>query len=182
MPYGIYPHLHKTYLELKNKKFVKLTVIRRVENDKFGSVRLLCECDCGKELVVFLRNLNTGSAKSCKTCRVKPEQAATNQVFSIYKRGAKHRKLVFKLTREYFAVEIKKVCHYCGSSPLNLYRVKKNTFVYNGLDRKDNSVGYTKENCVPCCKHCNRAKRNMSYEDFTSWLTRASVWIVSKGK
>ena len=38
---------------------------------------------------------------------------------------------------------------------------------YN-LDRKDSIKGYTKENCVVCCKRCNRAKSNLfSYEE---WL------------
>lgn len=43
-------------------------------------------------------------------------------------------------------------------------------FKYNGLDRIDNSVGYTEDNCVPCCAVCNRAKNSMGYNEFIEYL------------
>jgi 5-methylcytosine-specific restriction endonuclease McrA len=40
------------------------------------------------------------------------------------------------------------------------------TFLYSGIDRKDNEKGYTEENCVPCCKRCNGIKGEwLSYEE-----------------
>lgn len=36
----------------------------------------------------------------------------------------------------------------------------------NGIDRYDNSIGYTKDNCRPCCADCNYMKKDMNYEDF----------------
>lgn len=58
-------------------------------------------------------------------------------------------------------------CYYCGIEPLQKGRggVK-----YNGIDRFDNSKGYTAENCVPACGTCNRLKRK---EDFAEFLARA---------
>ena len=35
--------------DLTNKKFGKLTVLKRVENDRFNQVRYKCKCDCGNE-------------------------------------------------------------------------------------------------------------------------------------
>jgi len=32
--------------------------------------------------------------------------------------------------------------------------------------------GYTKKNCVSCCKICNRAKSGMGFDDFMSWIRR----------
>lgn len=43
-------------------------------------------------------------------------------------------------------------------------------FIYNGLDRVDNTKSHTKENCVPCCKYCNYAKRNLTIEEFFTLL------------
>ncbi len=40
-------------------------------------------------------------------------------------------------------------CHYCHG-PLPEVRY--------GIDRKDSSVGYIVDNCVPCCTSCNQAK------------------------
>lgn len=31
-------------------------------------------------------------------------------------------------------------------------------YFYNGIDRLDNTKGYTPENSVACCKHCNSLK------------------------
>ncbi len=38
------------------------------------------------------------------------------------------------------------------------------------IDRKDNLLGYSKENSLPCCFVCNRAKGNMSYKNFILWI------------
>lgn len=56
-------------------------------------------------------------------------------------------------------------CHYCNGlidwGPYYGYGDGR----YN-LDRKDNTLGYTKENCVVCCKSCNWTKcSNLSYEE-----------------
>jgi hypothetical protein len=53
-----------------------------------------------------------------------------------------------------------KSCYYCGKEGPN------------GIDRVDNTVGYTKENCVSCCKHCNYVKGDLSLEDFKTWTKR----------
>lgn len=48
-------------------------------------------------------------------------------------------------------------CHYCGGE-LNLTGV--------GLDRKQNDLGYVRDNVVPCCKQCNVVKNNFfTYEE-----------------
>lgn len=53
-----------------------------------------------------------------------------------------------------------KNCTYCGiEGP-------------NGIDRFDNNKGYQKINCVPCCKHCNYVKGNLSIDDFKEWKNR----------
>jgi len=36
--------------------------------------------------------------------------------------------------------------------------------IYNGIDRVNNTLGYTEENSVPCCKTCNLAKRTLTLE------------------
>lgn len=55
---------------------------------------------------------------------------------------------------------INSVCSYCG--------IKEKL----GIDRVDNSVGYTKENSVPCCKLCNFMKKAMSRNDFLSRIKK----------
>ena len=45
----------------------KLTVVQRVENDKYGKAQWLCECNCSKhnQVVVVGSHLRNGNTKSC---------------------------------------------------------------------------------------------------------------------
>ena len=103
-----------------------------------------------------------------------PGEAARNEVFGRYQHGAKSRGHSFDLTIEEFEEITKMLCHYCGDTPSNKAQSGKTTgyFFYNGIDRKDNAIGYTKDNSVPCCRVCNRAKNSMLYDDFIAWITR----------
>ena len=46
---------------------------------------------------------------------------------------------------------------------------RHSTYVSNGVDRVDSSLGYIEENCVPCCKFCNYAKRALPVDVFIGW-------------
>ena len=75
-------------------------------------------------------------------------------------------------------------CFYCGIKNFNCHNVylkKKSTtqkaknganFYYNGIDRIDNSKDHSIDNIVPCCKNCNYAKNNLSFDDFIEWIKR----------
>ena len=74
-----------------------------------------------------------------------------------------------------------KNCHYCGVEPNqfpkgNWAKSYNGLFIYNGIDRKDNKIGYLLENCVSCCTICNRAKHSLSEEDFENWITRITTY------
>lgn len=64
---------------------------------------------------------------------------------------------------------VKKNCFFCGSPPSNIAtnrgKIPK-TVIYSGIDRLDNSIGYTERNCAPCCKKCNYWKRADSVDTF----------------
>lgn len=51
--------------DLTGKKFGRLTVVSRAENDKHGQTMWLCVCDCGTESTVGRCGLVGGSTKSC---------------------------------------------------------------------------------------------------------------------
>ena len=68
------------------------------------------------------------------------------------------------------------VCVSCGRFPLNVIttrnKVYNESYNYNGVDRRNNLLGYTKENCVTCCEICNRAKKDLPLEEFFAWIHR----------
>lgn len=91
--------------------------------------------------------------------------------FNNYIRDAIKRDYIFQLTLDQFEQLIKQPCHYCnqiGGEYLN------------GIDRKDNTKGYTLDNCLPCCGICNQAKMDISYEDFKQWVQRISNHFLNK--
>lgn len=78
----------------------------------------------------------------------------------------------FDLTNEQLRILFKGNCHYCGIKPKQIWRSracrrnpKIEPFVYNGIDRLDNSKGYTIDNCVSCCRRCNSAKNKFSVSE-----------------
>ena len=92
-----------------------------------------------------------------------------------YVQSALVRDISFKLTKEQFTDLAALKCHYCGlPGP-------------NGLDRKDNTAGYTLENSVASCTQCNYMKNVTTYQVFLdtvknitnkwSWLLQAGLLI-----
>ena len=56
-----------------------------------------------------------------------------------------------------------------------------NDTVLMGIDRKDNTLGYTLENSVPCCPTCNFAKRGLSVIEFIEWARRVYINQETRG-
>ena len=82
-----------------------------------------------------------------------------------------HRKLEVLLTYEEFLEFTQKTeCHYCFGlinwEPYGTVNGKFRSRAYY-LDRKNLSVGYSKENCVVCCTFCNTLRGNrFEYDEF----------------
>jgi hypothetical protein len=51
------------------------------------------------------------------------------------------------------------LCYYCGQDP-------KEIGTRFGIDRVDNTLGYTRANSVTCCSLCNYAKKDLHVSDF----------------
>jgi hypothetical protein len=89
-----------------------------------------------------------------------------------YESRARQRGVLFALSFETVKRLFASACHYCGAGPSNLYKNNRHRFLYNGIDRVNNSKGYTEGNSVACCKLCNLMKRALSAEDFLAHVAR----------
>lgn len=169
-------------LDRTGARFGKLKVLRF---DSFGKCEPIwwCRCDCGTEKAIPAQGLRTGRTRSCGCISVKavfrgPGGGAAHTKFVQYKNKAKKMGLPFEFTEEEFIVITKMDCHYCRTPPYNSYKNNYSTaFVHNGIDRQDNKKGYTKDNSVPCCPICNRAKMDMSLEEFKEWLCKVRNYV-----
>lgn len=136
-----------------------------------------CLCECGNQCVILASRLKSGNTKSCGCLKsditrlrwIKPKGVASfNEFFWKYQDAAQRRGLDFKLSREEFRDITQKPCFYCGILPNSIFG-RRNTnggYIHNGIDRINNSKGYTFDNCVPCCKICNYMKHKLSQEEF----------------
>lgn len=110
-------------------------------------------------------------------------QSHVNIIYNHYKRGARDRGLAFELTNEQVRELIEQECYYCGQKPVVRYTAVgcAGEYEWNGIDRVDNSKGYTPDNCVPCCKLCNFGKRDLTLAEFTAWIERTYHAMKEKG-
>jgi hypothetical protein len=109
---------------------------------------------------------------SCRPNDVNVDQSAFGKVLDEYKQNADRRNLTFDLTPDQFYNLTQCDCYYCDSPPRQK-RVYKNgiqAYLFNGIDRIDNDVGYILSNCVPCCKRCNYAKRGLTPSQFMDMI------------
>lgn len=174
------------------EKFGRLTLIdiagykERGGKRPFKALYYLCECECGNRKEILWNSLRGGDTKSCgclqkEICKknltdhTKPKGvAAFNSTYKGYKLSARNRGLLFELTKEEFREISQQNCYYGGESPSNICKghILGSDFIYNGIDRIDNTKGYIKGNVVPCCIKCNKIKLDMSLEDFENQITK----------
>jgi hypothetical protein len=174
------------------EKFGMLTAIQEAPSRK-GNIMWECLCECGNTHTFRGATLRHGDVNSCGCSHFEdPGIASYRRMYDSYKQGAKKRNLEFLLIFEEFATIISKNCKYCGSVPVKYNRyIKKNTnyqfkgqrkvsessvnrswICINGIDRANNDLGYTSENCVSCCSYCNYMKLDKSEESFLAHAER----------
>lgn len=176
--------------DLRGLRFGKLLVIDRgPDYNCRNPVTWNCLCDCGRTANVKASSLKTNSSSKTRSCgcmRSLPAgEAVFNRMYGHYKTGARVRDLEFSLTKQQFKILIAQNCHYCNIQPSRMAKpAKKNNggFLYNGVDRKDNSKGYTEENAVPCCFQCNYSKRTHTLKEFHDWIKRLYDFTILRGQ
>jgi 5-methylcytosine-specific restriction endonuclease McrA len=169
-------------IDITGQRFNRWVVLYKNGRAKNRETLWHCKCDCGKESDVGSYQLVKGKSKSCgclsneiKGRRAKPYgEASFNKVYTGYIHSAKRREYDFNLTEKQFMKLTQQNCYYCGKKPerisLGKLGIKAGIFIWNGIDRVDNSEGYSIDNCVPCCFQCNKSKGEMSHEEFKIWI------------
>jgi len=91
----------------------------------------------------------------------KSQQSTPQGKYVSYKSKAKQRNIPFELTLSDFQNLYQTLCEYCGEKIETI-----------GIDRVDNTLGYTLDNIKSCCNICNKIKRNFTLEQFNSHITK----------
>lgn len=171
------------------KKINRITINNWYLNKKYYYFNYTCQCGTNKNCTTSTVYQNKIFSCGCylKEWRyfkdpkprndIKPNGgSAANYVYWYYKRNALKRNVQFELSKETFLEITKQNCTYCEIAPFKKYKHShhKNSgyFVYNGIDRLDNNKGYVKGNMTPCCFICNRAKGELTLDEFYQWIDR----------
>jgi len=146
----------------------------------------LCLCECGNLTTVRQSDIKSGCSTSCG-CRKKDTDKERGRQLGLknigrpnvhkkrpyevlYNRllkGAEKRKYKVEMTYEQYLEFVEKDCHYCDAKLTWVKHSTHKAALAHCIDRKDNSLGYTKENCVACCPRCNWGKSNsFTYEEW----------------
>lgn len=151
---------------IDNKRYATRKELQEVINTvhKSQPSQQLC-CYCGKDFTPFTTKHNKPSqaCPSCNESQAKQEAKRLDRVvnypqrraqhsdthYAQYMRSAANRGIAFELSSEEFKGIVCKPCFYCDTFT---------TGESIGIDRFDNSKGYTIDNCRPCCDICNRMK------------------------
>ena len=156
-----------------------IAIARSITEKKCSKCRNTKKVDCfGPN-----RFSKDGLRSACNPCRRRAQQARRDQKpqkeseynktprgrFRHYIGGAKSRGLVFDLTFKQFKLFWQKPCSYCGAEIETI-----------GLDRTNNSKGYTLKNITSCCFGCNTRKGGMRLKEWNAWRYNLAISIMEK--
>ena len=114
-----------------------------------------CKCDCGNTGLVPSHNLKSKKSASCGcTNKLESYKALYNFLCRMSVIGNKTCDLTFQEFLKFTSIT---KCHYCNT-PIQWTEHNLSGGGSYQLDRKNNLLGYNKDNCVVCCLRCNYAK------------------------
>lgn len=142
------------------------TQTRKIGGPRYTYIFNCSHSECKKEIRVRSDALKTHSGKCNVHSHVlRPFESIYNSLKN------DHRNIEINLTYEEFLDFTKNNnCHYCDSKINRTeYGTIDGSYISRAyfLDRKDCSLGYSKDNCVTCCTSCNRLRSNkFTYDEF----------------
>ena len=168
---GCSQHKGRPTVDISGQRFGNLVVTKQIgwsEPKKSGCRRSLweCNCDCGKTVNVTSNELRTGNTRSCGCIltaylhRATPISVVNRMRFEAIKAGK-----VWTISDDEAYDLVTADCHYCGVAP-QVGGSRNKHVKRNGIDRVDSQKGYVTGNVVPCCKRCNVAKNDQTYDEY----------------
>lgn len=155
---------------LPEQKIGSLTLVKYIKGTRGKSI-WECLCDCGNIKYVTPPNLTVIKTSRCE-CPLDTNYKEVNLKYSDYKTSSKQNNKIFEFNRKEFELLIFSNCYYCGK--------ESKIPDINGIDRVNNSLGYTKNNCVSACKICNYSKNTLTKYEFREWLNKIINYQLKK--
>lgn len=158
-------------------------LVNVIDLPKSSNIKINVQCeDCGKfrkiNISTLTNRLNSSYIKNgetlCSKCANKRMSGINNSQYlhgnshyCEYRYNARKRGYDFDLTIDDFEKLVPSNCFYCGEKS-------------NGIDRWDNTKGYTIDNSLPCCGSCNFIKRTDTPIQFINKITKIYETLKNK--
>jgi hypothetical protein len=172
----------REFIDLAGKRVGKLTVLRRAENQPDGrggnKTMWVAVCDCSPHIERIvggsrLRGKGKHLTNSCGCFQKEQTSKAARRA----PYGVRYRHLVYYANKRGIPVELtlkqyqeiasqQPSCHYCGLAIKWPEHQTGGSSAGHNIDRKNNDLGYTVGNVVPCCAGCNESKMCRPYEEW----------------
>lgn len=178
----------------------RFTILDKAGLDKHNNREWIVQCKCGNIKTMTTARLNNSSNNGhCCPRKKMPKKKSIKKIPTLKERTwvllsgkyqekkkrhkAKNMSGVIMTREEYTKMALNE-CYYCGleHSLVIEDRISEHIIKYNGIDRLDSDIGYTKDNSVACCYYCNRAKNTMTEKEFYEWVNKISCNLKQKGK
>ena len=173
-------------VDMVGKRIGRLVIIS-AHKSQHNRARWVARCDCGNTCIVTGKSVREGKKKSCGCwfdAIFRPtsvdDSAACAFLMKRYQLEATRRGHEFVLNLEQFKSITSRNCFYCGVEPLQKIDNYAVPYIYNGIDRQDNLLGYNVHNCVACCKFCNASKGTLTVQEFLEKCRRVISYQNSK--
>ena len=171
-------------IDLTNKKFNKLTVIKEHSTTRNGHIRWVCVCECGNPCNILGTHLKQGTIKSCG-CLVKNNKGLKHHqwkgigeisgdfwkshiVRSASGQKGKRSSIELTITKEYIWDLFLKQNRRCALTNIELQfpKITKDKSYTASLDRIDSSKGYIEGNVQWVHKDINIMKNKFNQKYF----------------
>jgi len=188
------------FIDLTDKQFGRLTVIKRVENSKNGCSKWLCKCDCGNPngIIVFGTGLTSSNTQSCG-CLKKERTSKAKKKYNTYDLSGEYGiGYTFKGEKFFFDLEdYDKIKSYCWwkdiggyiTTKINKKLIRMHRLIMNcpkNMD-VDHIFHNTYDNRKEFLRIVTESQNNMNVSlksnntsgvTGVSWHTRDEKWIV----
>lgn len=183
--------------DIVGQRFGKLTVVQRVQNNKYGHPMVLCSCECGSTRVLpkgdlireryptqsctdcarrvsgrtkLRRISDAGLAGECRRHRADASGQIIHKIRN-FKNATSGRGIELRLSNAEILDLMLGACSFCGH---------QDSINGVGIDRTDSNGVYKLSNVTSCCKTCNFAKHTLTTAEFTAWVTRVHNYLTAK--
>jgi hypothetical protein len=169
------------FINLIGKRFGKLIVIRRMNNNKSNKITWLCKCDCGNKKIICGGDLKNGRTQSCR-CLLITHSLSDHNLYPIWNQMIQRCTNINDKYYNIYGGRGINVCKKWREFPSFLRDMGSGWKPGLTLERTNNKLGYFKDNCEWATqKQQQRNRRDNHLETYNTKTQCLAAWEEETG-